>query len=72
MAKNQPAAPAPEPQNENLTQLATRIPASLHRRIKMHCVSTGASIMEFIVTACGNHLDSLETPQRATGTRGRR
>jgi len=31
------------------TQLATRIPKDLHRRLKLHCVTHDASVMEFVV-----------------------
>ena len=34
-----------------LTQLATRIPKSLHREIKLHCVANGISVMEFVAAA---------------------
>jgi predicted HicB family RNase H-like nuclease len=34
-----------------LIQLATRIPRSLHREIKIHCVANGISVMEFVATA---------------------
>jgi predicted HicB family RNase H-like nuclease len=42
-----------------LIQLATRIPRSLHREIKVHCVANGISVMEFVATA-------LETRLRQT------
>jgi predicted HicB family RNase H-like nuclease len=34
-----------------LTQLATRIPKSLHREIKLHCVASGISVMEYVAAA---------------------
>ena len=34
-----------------LIQLATRIPKTLHREIKLHCVSHGISVMEFVAAA---------------------
>ena len=34
-----------------LTQLATRIPKELHRRLKLHCVTNDTSVMEFVVEA---------------------
>jgi predicted HicB family RNase H-like nuclease len=34
-----------------LTQLATRIPKSLHREIKLYCVANGISVMEFVAAA---------------------
>ena len=36
---------------EPLTQLATRIPKDLHRRLKLHCVTNEVSVMEFVVQA---------------------
>lgn len=32
-------------------QLATRIPKSLHRQLRLHCVTTDTSVMEFVVQA---------------------
>jgi hypothetical protein len=32
-------------------ELATRIPKSLHRALKLHCVSTETSVMEFVTKA---------------------
>ncbi|MGH7896182.1 MAG: hypothetical protein ACREQL_16050 [Candidatus Binatia bacterium] len=43
-----------------LIQLATRIPKSLHREIKLHCVSLGISVMEFVAAALE---DKLRRPQ---------
>lgn len=34
-----------------LIQLATRIPKGLHREIKLHCVASGVSVMEFVAAA---------------------
>jgi predicted HicB family RNase H-like nuclease len=39
-----------------LIQLATRIPKSLHRQIKLHCVSTGISVMEFVAASLEDKL----------------
>ena len=36
---------------EGWAQLATRIPKSLHRRLKLHCVERDIQIMEFVVAA---------------------
>jgi hypothetical protein len=33
------------------TQLATRIPKDLHRRLKMYCVTHDTSVMDFVVAA---------------------
>ena len=37
-------------------QLATRIPKDLHRQLKLHCVTTEESIMDFIVVAIRERL----------------
>ena len=39
-----------------LIQLATRIPKTLHREIKLHCVSSGISVMEFVAAALEDKL----------------
>jgi predicted HicB family RNase H-like nuclease len=33
------------------TQLATRIPKSLHHQLKVHCVTSETSVMDFVVQA---------------------
>jgi len=37
--------------DEVLIQLATRIPKALHREIKLHCVSSDISVMDFVALA---------------------
>ena len=37
--------------DEPVTQLATRIPKELHRRLKLHCVTSEVSVMAFVVQA---------------------
>ena len=32
-------------------QLATRIPKNLHRELKLHCVKSDVSVMDFVVRA---------------------
>jgi len=39
-----------------LIQLATRIPKTLHREIKLHCVASGISVMEFVAAALEDKL----------------
>ncbi len=34
-----------------LVQLATRIPKRLHRELKLHCVKSDVSVMDFVVGA---------------------
>ena len=36
---------------EPWTQLATRIPKDLHRKLKLHCVESDTSVMDFVVAA---------------------
>jgi len=36
---------------EAWVQLATRIPKSLHRELRLHCVHADTSMMEFVVAA---------------------
>ncbi len=38
-------------ENEVWVQLATRVPKQLHRELKLHCVKTDVSVMEFVVRA---------------------
>ena len=46
-------------------QLATRIPKSLHRELKLRCVTTETSVMDFIVKALEEKLArSGSTPKR--------
>jgi predicted HicB family RNase H-like nuclease len=47
-------------------QLATRIPKHLHRELKLHCVKSDISVMEFVVNALGEKL------QREAGRSERR
>ena len=37
--------------DELWTQLATRIPKELHRRLKLHCVTHDVAVMHFVVDA---------------------
>lgn len=39
-----------------LVQLATRVPRDLHREIKLFCVSTGTSVMDFVASALSSKL----------------
>ena len=51
--------------HEAWTQLATRIPKELHRRLKLHCVTHDTSVMDFVVEA-------LKEKLGAAGSRARR
>ena len=56
--------------DEELIQLATRIPSRLHRAIKLHCVEQGTSVMEFVAEALQERLN--KTKGRSSRTRRRR
>jgi predicted HicB family RNase H-like nuclease len=43
-------------EDDVLIQLATRIPKTLHREIKLHCVSSSISVMEFVAAALEDKL----------------
>jgi predicted HicB family RNase H-like nuclease len=49
-----------------LIQLATRIPKGLHREIKLHCVGTGVSVMEFVAAALEDKLRKTTAKRRAS------
>ena len=49
-------------EEEPWSQLATRIPKELHRRLKLHCVESGTSVMDFVVAALR---EKLATRKRA-------
>jgi hypothetical protein len=53
-------------EDDVLIQLATRIPKGLHREIKLYCVQTGISVMEFVASALEEKL------RKASGKSGRR
>ena len=54
-----------------LIQLATRIPKGLHREIKLFCVQSGISVMEFVAAALEEKLrkSSMRGGRRASGGR---
>jgi hypothetical protein len=59
--------------DEELIQLATRIPARLHRAIKLHCVEQGTSVMEFVAEALQERLVKAKAKGAGRGgTRSRR
>ncbi len=55
---------------EPWVQLATRIPKTLHRRMKLHCVQSEVSLMDFVVDALREGLERKPGRKhtRATGT----
>jgi hypothetical protein len=44
---------------EGWDQLATRIPRVLHRELKLYCVQTDTSVMNFVVAALRERLARL-------------
>ena len=42
------------------TQLATRIPKELHRRLKLHCVTHDIALMHFVVEALRRPVESAQ------------
>jgi predicted HicB family RNase H-like nuclease len=49
---------------EAWVQLATRIPKSLHRDLKLHCVTSETSVMDFVVRALEEKLGRTKSPRR--------
>ena len=52
-----------------LIQLATRIPKPLHRELKLHCVKTEETVMEFVIRAI---TEKLQREPAAKAERRRR
>ena len=50
---------------EPWTQLATRIPKELHRRLKLHCVTHEIAVQDFVVEAIEEKLKSGRKRGRA-------
>ena len=46
-------------------QLATRIPKELHRRLKLYCVQSDTSVMEFVVSSLEEKLVKVSGRKRA-------
>lgn len=53
-----------------MVQLATRIPKALHRDLRLHCVKTETSVMDFVTKAIEEKLAQPGGP--ATTAPGRR
>ena len=47
-----------------LVQLVTRVPASLRRAVKLHCVRTETALIDFITAALREELDRTPRAQR--------
>ena len=52
---------------EPLTQLATRIPKELHRRLKLHCVTHEIAVQDFVTQAIEEKL-GRRSASRKRGT----
>ena len=52
-------------EDEPWTQLATRIPKALHRELKLHCVKTETSVMDFVSMAIREKLGRSSGAQAA-------
>ena len=48
------------------TQLATRIPKELHRRLKLHCVTNDIMIQDFVVEAIEEKLGRKAGAKKGT------
>jgi predicted HicB family RNase H-like nuclease len=59
----------PTKDDDILIQLATRIPKVLHRAIKLHCVETNISVMDFVANALEDKLKRIKP--RTSKTRNR-
>jgi hypothetical protein len=55
----------PDREDEAWVQLATRIPKTLHRELKLHCVHADTSVMEFVVEALREKLAKASGRRRA-------
>ena len=51
---------------EPWTQLATRIPKDLHRRLKLYCVTHDIALMQFVVDAIREKLGRMSRPKKGT------
>jgi hypothetical protein len=54
-------------ENEPWVQLATRIPKQLHRDLKLHCVKSDVSVMQFVVDSIKDRLGKHGSGTGASG-----
>ena len=52
--------------DEPVTQLATRIPKDLHRRLKLYCVTHEIAVQDFVVEAIEEKLGRKARPKKGT------
>ena len=57
---------ARETTEEVLTQLATRIPKELHRRLKLYCVTHDIMLQHFVTEAIEEKLGRKTRPKKGT------
>ena len=50
---------------EVLTQLATRIPKELHRRLKLYCVTHEVAVQDFVTQAIEEELGRKTRPKKS-------
>ncbi len=55
----------PKRDDEPWVQLATRIPKTLHRQLKLHCVQTDTSVMDFVVQSLEERLGKAGSRKRS-------
>ena len=48
------------------TQLATRIPKSLHQKLKLHCVTHDIMVQQFVTEAIAEKLGRKVKPKKGT------
>ena len=52
--------------DEPWTQLATRVPKDLHRRLKLHCVTHEIAVQDFVVEAIEEKLKRRARSKKGT------
>ena len=52
--------------DESWTQLATRIPKDLHRRLKLYCVTHDIVLLHFVTQAIEEKLGRKARPKKGT------
>ncbi len=55
----------PKRDDEPWVQLATRIPKTLHRQLKLYCVQTDTSVMDFVVQSLEERLGKAGSRKRS-------
>ena len=65
-ARSRASAGIEEEGEEVWTQLATRIPKELHRRLKLYCVTHDIALMHFVVEAIEEKLGRKTRPKKGT------